>query len=612
MYESFFGLKRRPFAPLPDPALFYPSPGHRQAMRLVASPLHTAGGWLLLTGDAGVGKTALARYLIEQTKDRGIGYVHAGPRAGILLHAIGTAYGFPQPASADLASQRRTLAATFAELATQGYPPLLIIDGAQDLDHKELEGLLSLDPDDRLRLLLLGRSELGERLRQPGYEVIRARIVLFYQLNPLNPDETSRYIRYRLQQVGGSPDLFTPQAVASIFTHSRGLPRLINLLCEQALILAYQRGARSIDEQLIAQAMCDPPPLDLDPSGAPGAQPSPPDSGVRFDQQERLARTSERPLASASSLDLASFKPHPPDALPVFYLKSAAPESAAPEPSVEAPEHPAVQNGRLSPHYRRPFARPIPILIAGILVIAGLIGWYLYVGRIWIDATPQAVSLADTDRPLPESVLDTPASPEPSPLSSSAEMPLSETGAEQPGFEDLISLAQEPSGPTHQPLSAHRDTAATDDGEPKPNLAGIAERLTALGIAYEWRSPSHLRADLSPKIQFREGSVALDEPARAFLAQIAAVVREAGDIRLHVRAHTDSHGAQTNNQRLSQRRAADVAFVLRLNGIPNSRITYEGKGSSEPRFSPEEERRLGPEINRRIEIDLIAGTDGRY
>ena len=136
-------------------------------------------------------------------------------------------------------------------------------------------------------------------------------------------------------------------------------------------------------------------------------------------------------------------------------------------------------------------------------------------------------------------------------------------------------------------------------------LSRLAARLAELSIPVERLATDRLRADLSDRIRFRDGSVALDEPARALLSKFAELLKDEEDIRLHIVTHTDSQGATANNQVLSERRAADISLIIRLAGIAGSRVSHEGKGMSEPKFSPEEERRLGPWINRRVEIDLI-------
>ncbi len=606
MYESFFGFRRRPFAPLPDPSLFYPSPSHRQAVRLVASPLHTPGGWLLVTGESGIGKTTVARHLMEQMQAARISLIPARTLIGQLAQPSGFASGSTGPVTEPTRVQG-ALGAAFATPSPKEQPGLLIIDDAQYLDRAGLALLVGLDPEANLRLLLLGRPELGERLRQAGYEQIRKRIVLFYQLNRLDLDETTRYIQYRLKQTGGPLDLFTAAAFQSIFEYSQGLPRLINLVCERALVAAYTAKAGSIDAWLIDQAMYEPLPdhlaaeadstLVLEQSDRREPRPSNPRVS-QADRQISPTQSPESPLAPQTLLEMPSAKRPHPEETPIPRLKPTGFRPRAPR------AHQVIRPTQRTPVQAR--RQSAPVLTAALIALAGLSGWSLHAAWTWMRGRDQT---APELQSIPESIADTATGLESGPMP--AAMPPPEPETEHPVFEDLIGLAQEPSGSEPQTAPSQIELGALDIREPAPALAALAERLTSLGIAYEWRGPAHLRADLSKKIRFREGSVALDGPARAFLAQFAEWIREAGDLSLHVRAHTDSRGTQPNNQRLSQRRAADVAFILRLNGIPNSRITYEGKGSSEPRFSPEEERRLGPEINRRIEIDLIAPADQR-
>ena len=293
-------------------------------------------------------------------------------------------------------------------------------------------------------------------------------------------------------------------------------------------------------------------------------------------------------------------------------------------------------------------------MVIGVLSGIGLVGWYIQPSSLKPIANPIETQDRDATEEASRSTAEglAPTTPVDSRLSGTPVKPTPATEqTPDPSFDVLIRLAQEPSGPeadavtveesvseetpsieaSDSPLQTNAASSETESvpeaeataepeteapSEPvpapdRPGLEQIESGLAALSIQVERLAPNHIRADLSRLIQFRDGSVALDEPARTLLARFAELLKQDEHVRLHIVTHTDTQGATTNNRILSERRAADIALILRLAGIGKSRITHEGKGMSEPKFTREEELRLGPWINRRIEIDLIESDEAR-
>jgi outer membrane protein OmpA-like peptidoglycan-associated protein len=129
--------------------------------------------------------------------------------------------------------------------------------------------------------------------------------------------------------------------------------------------------------------------------------------------------------------------------------------------------------------------------------------------------------------------------------------------------------------------------------------------MAALPVKVERLGSAHLRVEFSRQIQFKDGSTQLEPEALELLKQFAALLREHETVRIKITAHTDTRGSESRNQALSEQRAARIARVLAQAGIPESRISHVGKGESQPKIGPDEERSGGAWINRRIEIDLV-------
>jgi len=263
MYESFYGLKEKPFSLLPDPAFLYLSRQHEMAITLLEYSLENQAGFCVITGKAGTGKTTLLRRLLNQIGDEvSIGLItNTHHSFGELLRWILHSFGLE-----NTGDNRARLHQVFVDYLIAQYAKkrrtMLIIDEAQNMSSEALEELRMLsninsEKDLLLQVILVGQPPLRDVLRRPEMEQFAQRVAVDYHLDALNSVETRGYIRHRLRVAGGEPELFTDDACEAVFVHSGGIPRLINLLADLALVYAYAGHAAVITGELIGQIVSE-------------------------------------------------------------------------------------------------------------------------------------------------------------------------------------------------------------------------------------------------------------------------------------------------------------------------------------------------------------------
>ncbi|EXJ15334.1 AAA family ATPase [Imhoffiella purpurea] len=257
MYESFFGLNEKPFSLLPDPSFFYLSKIHREALTLVEYGLYSQSGFTVLTGEVGSGKTTLMRYLLHRLEDDlTIGLIsNTHESLGQIMDWVCAAFELNVPPGSKLEQHQAFVDFLLSQYA-KGKKTLLIIDEAQNLGLERLEEIrllsnINADKDLVLQLLLLGQPQLRQQLRRPELEQFVQRVSASYHLGRLTSEETYRYIRHRLETAGGSKEIFTADACHAAFHYSKGIPRIINLICETALVFSYGAGEHLVTGQAI-------------------------------------------------------------------------------------------------------------------------------------------------------------------------------------------------------------------------------------------------------------------------------------------------------------------------------------------------------------------------
>jgi general secretion pathway protein A len=260
MYCSFYGLDKNPFDLAPAGGLLYLSESHREALAILRYGVIAGQGFLLLTGGVGTGKTSVLNTLLKLLKDSVQVHVLNNPALSRneLYYYLSGILGFKSQRNkgAFLLEFNRLL----DTLKSEGKKLLLIIDEAQAFSVGLLEEvrLLSNHSGDRnvLSIFLIGQPELQEVLAEPRLLPMRQRIGVRYHLEPLSRDDTEQYIIYRLNKAGASnPAIFEGQAIDAIHIASKGTPRLINVICDNALILGYSLDARRIDRKMVEDAV---------------------------------------------------------------------------------------------------------------------------------------------------------------------------------------------------------------------------------------------------------------------------------------------------------------------------------------------------------------------
>ena len=261
MYTAYFGLREKPFTIAPDPRYLYMSVQHQEALAHLLYGLQSGGGFVLLTGEVGTGKTTVCRRLLGQIPEQADIAVIFNPKLTVveLLETVCDELHIPRPANASVKVLVDQLNLRLLETNAAGRKTVLIIDEAQSLSAEVLEQLrllTNLETDDRklLQIVLLGQPELRTILGRPEMRQLAQRITARYHLGPLNCEEVKAYVRHRLEVAGCDRPIFPPATLRQICRDSRGIPRLINLICDRALLGAYTRNLGAVNRRIARQA----------------------------------------------------------------------------------------------------------------------------------------------------------------------------------------------------------------------------------------------------------------------------------------------------------------------------------------------------------------------
>lgn len=263
MYYSYFGLSEAPFSIAVNPRYLYMSPSHRDALAHLLYGVGAGGGFILLTGEVGTGKTTINRCLLEQLPDTADLAIVLNPAldARDLLATVCEELGILPSVDAGMKNLTDALHRFLLENHRRGRKTVLMIDEAQHLSFDVLEQIrlltnLETHQEKLLHIILIGQPELAARLAQPELRQLNQRITARYDLTPLSPSETGAYIRHRLH-VAGLPagrELFSDRLIRDIHSETAGVPRLINLLCDRLLLGTYGQSADRPDRRLLKTA----------------------------------------------------------------------------------------------------------------------------------------------------------------------------------------------------------------------------------------------------------------------------------------------------------------------------------------------------------------------
>jgi general secretion pathway protein A len=258
MYESFYGLKEKPFNLTPDPDYLYMSPGHENAYTHLEYAIQESKGFVVVTGEVGSGKTTLINYLLRKIPQA----IHVGIINNTFVQPQELLKMICQEFEIQFEDSDKTVLLTrlygyLLEQYSRRERAVLIIDEAQNLSEKTLEEIrmlsnLESEKHHLLQMILVGQPQLKEKLQRKSLEQFVQRVTVYCHLDALDKVEVEHYIHHRLTVAGAqNPDLFDPEAIKAICKHSLGIPRLINTLCDAAFVYGYADDVKLIGRDLI-------------------------------------------------------------------------------------------------------------------------------------------------------------------------------------------------------------------------------------------------------------------------------------------------------------------------------------------------------------------------
>ncbi len=296
MYKAFYNLRWNPFDISPDPTFLFATPRHNEALAALYHAVRGHKGFVVLTGEVGTGKTLLLRcvlQLFQESNDVAYAYVFNGRLSSCeFLEYIATDFGL-SVAGKNKSQILFDLSQYMVGRGAKDLTTVLVVDEAHHLSSEILEEVrlltnLETTRGKLLQILLVGQPELDDKLDSPGLRQLKQRIAHRAQLNPLDADETDQYIQWRLRIAGtkAGSSIFPSDTAAAVYRYSKGIPRLINTLCDNALITAYAKKLGTVTPEIVDTAAAD---LRLDVVRLV-------DSEMAADVEETLARRASKSL----------------------------------------------------------------------------------------------------------------------------------------------------------------------------------------------------------------------------------------------------------------------------------------------------------------------------
>jgi general secretion pathway protein A len=263
MYLSFFGLSEKPFAITPDPRYLFLSERHSEALAHLLYGINEAGGFVQLTGEVGTGKTTTIRSLLAQTPKNAEVALILNPRISapefLLTICEELGVGVPDSAVGSVKELVDILNSYLLRAHSHGKRVVLVVDEAQNLAPEVLEQVrlltnLETETQKLLQIILIGQPELRDMLDRTELRQLAQRVTGRYHLDPLSADESASYIRHRLRVAGATSDIFSPAALRETYRLSRGVPRLINVISDRALLGAYTQDRHRVTPAIVRRA----------------------------------------------------------------------------------------------------------------------------------------------------------------------------------------------------------------------------------------------------------------------------------------------------------------------------------------------------------------------
>jgi general secretion pathway protein A len=265
MYNDYFGFREKPFNVTPDPRYFYTNPIYQEAYASLLYGIRERKGFIVLTGEVGTGKTTLLRRLMNHPEEnvRFVFFYNTTLTFEELVSFACEELGLPPVKGGGRLQKIQALNEFLVGQSKKGGTVVLLVDEAQNLTDDVLENLrllsnLETATEKLLQIVLVGQSELDGKLSQPQLRQIKQRIALQCRLDRLKDREVGPFINYRLRVAGYErEELFTADAIKEVASHSRGIPRLINIICDNALLIAYATSVKKISADIIREVAND-------------------------------------------------------------------------------------------------------------------------------------------------------------------------------------------------------------------------------------------------------------------------------------------------------------------------------------------------------------------
>lgn len=354
MYLEFFNLREMPFSLSSESRYFYASEKHTEALANMLYAIQQRKGLVMVSGEVGAGKTFLARMLCEQLGPTCQTLRVANPPGSgrQLLEVVVRKLGMNVRANSKYLLAEE-LEKELVHLLHRGRLVAMVLDEAQDLAEDSLEELrllwnLEEDGQRLLQIVLIGQPELKQKLTQKRWEAMRQRIALTYHLGPLTREDTMRYVPHRIRAAAdvGCTLTFEPTALALVYQATLGIPRMINVLCDNALLLAFSRSTHCVTEEIVAKAMKEMTCWEI---MAPAAQtllqvnfapePGPPQHAAASERAPSASAGAEKP-AAAEAPPVSQVSPAAPAEVSATSPPQEGPAAPAPEPAAAPPAAP--------------------------------------------------------------------------------------------------------------------------------------------------------------------------------------------------------------------------------------------------------------------------------
>ena len=564
MYLSHYGLSKKPFEISPDPDFLWLGENHREGLAILKYGILENKGFLLITGEVGTGKTALIRSIEKEVQARAI--VVTIPDPGMSLMDF---YNFM---ASELHMDRNfknkgEFLIHFKKLILNAFSSyrrvLLIIDESQRLNHELLEEIRLLSNIDLagkvlINIFFVGQTEFRQILARDENRAVRQRITVSYHLPPLTPDEITKYIAHRLTVAGASREIFTPDALQIVYRFTKGFPRLINIVCDHALMSGYVRGLDRVDAKIVREC------------------------------GEELRITTGAGLP-------AEEKPAP---------AQPPAKKAAPPPSPAERSQPRT-------------ARSILIFATFVLLLG--IGWHFWGDSVSdeLERWGQGKELRRTQNPAAGQSSENLGIVPPLPVETGPREPKPVEAAGDAAQEPAQQASKSASAPASK-AEAKEQSPAPGPAKIEPRAVSPPPAIAAEPAARP-APPSPPAAPAAPPaaepfklkdfvVYFTQNSAEVPLYANDVLATAVALLKSNPGTSGIIEGHTDSTGDPGYNKIVAENRAVSVKAYLVERGVDSSRLTISAFGPEKPIDTNSTSE--GRSKNRRVVIRIVPGKPG--